>query len=60
MRKAKDRLVKTKFVKMGDKNAKISNLQIHLLHTVNSFDMTDSSSDKGYEGRKSKDTANQQ
>jgi len=50
------RFVETEFVTTGDGNAMIRNMQINFPHTWNSSDMTDRSSDKGYEGRNRKDT----
>jgi hypothetical protein len=50
------RFVETEFVTTGDGNATIRNLQINYPHTWNSSDLTDRSSDKGYEGRNRKDT----
>jgi hypothetical protein len=50
------RFVETEFVTTSDGNARIHDFQINFKHTWNSSDVTDRSSDKGYEGRNRKGT----
>jgi hypothetical protein len=56
LKKVRKRSVETQFVIMGDRNTRIGNLEIRLQYTWENSETNDKNSDKGYEGRNSRDS----